>query len=254
MLRWDRVTVRYGDRTAVREASFSAGEGDWVMLCGPNGSGKTSLLEAAAGTIPYEGSIRLMGMESGRLRNRDRASRMAVLSQNNRVEEAFTVEETVALGLYARRRRRFDTDPEDRKRVSAVLERTGLAGMKKRRMPSLSGGETQRVFLAQVLIQQPGVLLLDEPAHSLDMRYQKAIYDLVRAWLGEGGRAVVSVEHDLDLAQAYGSRAVLIREGRILAEGPLPEVFSGENLRGTFDMDVRAWMRERKRFWTETDS
>lgn len=249
MLVWDRVTVCYGDREAVREASFSAGEGEWVMLCGPNGSGKTTLLEAAAGTLPYEGSIRLMGRESRGMRNRERAEKLAVLSQNSRLEEDFTVEETVALGLYARKRRRFERIDGEEELIAGALERTGLEGMGKRRMLTLSGGEAQRVFLSQVLIQQPRVLLLDEPARSLDLRYQKEIYDLVLSWLREGGRAVVSVEHDLDLALAYGSRAVLLREGRVRAEGKLPELFSAENLMETFGMDVRAWMEERKQNW-----
>ncbi len=250
MLIWDRVTVRYGERTAVREASFAVREGDWLMLCGPNGSGKTSLLEAAAGTEPYEGSIRLMGRESGPLGNRERASLMAVLSQNNRVEEDFTVGETVALGLYARQKR-FGEAADAKERVALALERTGLKGMEKRRMPTLSGGESQRVFLAQVLIQEPRVLLLDEMAHSLDMRFQKEIYDLVRAWLREGGRAVVSVEHDLDMALLYGTRGVLLREGQVQAEGPLPEVFSPQALQRTFGMDVSAWMKDKKRLWTD---
>ena len=251
MLEWKGVTVRYGQKTAAGEVSLAVREGDWLMLCGPNGSGKTTLVEAAGGVIPYEGSILLNGSEVRDMKSARRARQMAVLCQHNHTDADFTVAETVALGLYASRRRRFFPDPDGEERVARALEMTGLSDMAGRRMTELSGGEGQRVYLAQVFAQDADVLLLDEAARSLDMRYQKEIYDLVRAWLERGGRCAVSVEHDLDLCRLYGTRCALLARGRLVASGPAGEVMTAENLRNTFDMDVDGWIRRKKSVWTD---
>ncbi len=249
MLEWKHVTVRYDRKTAAEDVSFSVGEGEWLMLCGPNGSGKTSLIEAAGGVVPYEGSILLKGTEVRNMRSAARAREMAVLSQGSRVEEDFTVAETVALGLYASRRSRFSPAPEGERRVREALEMTGLADMASRRMTALSGGESQRVFLAQVLCQDTDVLLLDEATRSLDMRYQKEICDLVRAWLSRGRRCAVSVEHDLDLCRLYGTHCALLHGGRRVAFGRIDEVMTKEHLQRTFDMDADGWIRQKKSIW-----
>ena len=249
MLEWKDVTVRYDGKTAVDGVSLSVRAGEWLMICGPNGSGKTSLIEAAGGVLPYGGSILLNGREVSKMKSAARAREMAVLSQDNHVDEAFTVAETVSLGLYASRRSRFSPPPDGEERVARAIERTGLKGMETRRMTSLSGGESQRVFLAQVLAQDTGVLVLDEATRSLDMRFQKEIYDLVLAWLAEGGRCAVSVEHDLDLCRMYGTHCALMSRGRVTAAGPADRVMIPENLAETFDMDVDGWIRRKKDIW-----
>ncbi len=254
MLEWRHVTVRYDGRAAVQDVSMAVREGEWLMLCGPNGSGKTTLLEAAGGVNPYEGSILLRGREVRGMKSAERARQMAVLSQGNRVEEDFTVAETVSLGLYASRRGRFAPVPEGEERVRRALEMTGLAGMASRRMTALSGGESQRVFLAQVLCQDTDVLLLDEATRSLDMRYQKEIYDLVRTWLSRGGRCAVSVEHDPDLCRLYGTHCALLAGGRLVACGPADTVMTGDHLRRTFDMDAEEWILRKKSIWERKDN
>ena len=249
MLEWKGVTVRYGQKIAAENVSLEVREGDWLMLCGPNGSGKTTLVEAAGGVLPYEGSILLNGGEVRGMKSVVRARQMAVLCQNSRADGDFTVAETVALGLYASRKRRFFPSPDGEERVAEALEMTGLSAMAGRRMTELSGGESQRVHLAQVLAQNADVLLLDEAARSLDLRYQKEICDLVRAWLSRGGRCAVSVEHDLDLCRLYGTHCALIARGRITAFGRTRDVMTAENLAGTFDMDVDGWMRQKRDAW-----
>ena len=91
MLEWKDVTVRYDGKTAVDGVSLSVRAGEWLMICGPNGSGKTSLIEAAGGVLPYGGSILLNGREVSKMKSAARAREMAVLSQDNHVDEAFTV-------------------------------------------------------------------------------------------------------------------------------------------------------------------
>ena len=109
----------------------------------------------------------------------------------------------------------------------------------------------QRVFLAQVFAQNPQVLILDEPANHLDMKYQQHIFTLIQKWLKEPGRAVLSVVHDLSLARRYGSHAVLMDHGRSISQGRIGEVMTPENLQRVYGMNVYAWMREMLSQWQE---
>ena len=108
----------------------------------------------------------------------------------------------------------------------------------------------QRAFLAQVFAQDPQVLLLDEPANHLDLKYQRHIFSLIRDWLQTPGRAVVSVVHDLSLARRYGTHAVLMDRGRCAARGPVGDVLTPDALGRVYGMDVYAWMREMLAQWT----
>ena len=108
---------------------------------------------------------------------------------------------------------------------------------------TLSGGELQRAFLAQLFVQGPRMLLLDEPTNHLDLIYQKQVFALVRRWMDETGGAVISVVHDLSLAKAYGTHALLMKHGRTVESGPIGAVMTPEHINGVYGMDVYDWMR-----------
>ena len=124
-----------------------------------------------------------------------------------------------------------------------------MTELRRASMLTLSGGETQRTFLAQVFAQNPQVLILDEPANHLDLKYQQQIFSLIREWLKEPGRAVMSVVHDLSLARKYGTHALLMHHGEAVARGTAEDVLTPENLRRVYDMDVYGWMREMLAQW-----
>ena len=252
MLKVENVTVRYGSHTAVDDLSFTLEQGQWLMLVGPNGAGKSTLIEAIAQGVPYTGRMELEGRDARAYRPAQLARRLGVLSQRHNVSYAYTVEEVVQLGRYAHSRNPFGSgDDEGRERVEQALEMTGLREMRHASMLNLSGGEMQRAFLAQVFAQDPSILILDEPANHLDLVYQKHIFSLIRDWLDKPGRAVLSVVHDLSLARAYGTHAVLMHQGRCAARGPVDEVMTPERLRAVYGMDVYAWMRRMLACWQE---
>lgn len=245
MLQGDHVTVRYGEHTVVDNVSFQLQEGQWLMLAGPNGAGKSTLIEAIAQGVPYIGRIELAGQDIHALKPAQLAQRVGVLSQKNTVGYAYSVEEVVGLGRYAYQSG-FLTGrrDEDSRQVEQALEMTGLTELRRASMLTLSGGEMQRVFLAQVFAQNPQILILDEPANHLDLNYQQQIFSLIQEWLKEPVRAVLSVVHDLSLARRYGTHAVLLDQGTCVAQGNIDEVLTSENLNKVYDMDVSAWMRE----------
>lgn len=250
MLRAENVTVRYGEHTVVNDLSFHLREGQWLMLAGPNGAGKSSFIHAVSQIVPYTGRITLEGKDIRRMRPAQLARRIGVLSQKNNVGYSYTVEEVVGLGRYAHSRGFLaGKDDDGDERVETALELTGLTGLRRASVLTLSGGELQRTFLAQVFAQDPEILILDEPANHLDLIYQKHIFSLIREWLKQPGRAVISVVHDLSLAKRYGTHAVLLDSGRPVARGLLSEVFTPENLQKVYNMDVYGWMQEMLGQW-----
>ena len=250
MLTAERLTVRYGGRAVVDGVSFSLEAGQWLMLAGPNGAGKSTLIRAIAQGVPYTGRITLMGQDVRALRPAQLARQVGVLAQQHAVSYAYTVEEIVRLGRYAHAQGFLaGRDREGDARVEEALSMTGMAALRGKSVLTLSGGELQRAFLAQVFAQNPRVLLLDEPANHLDLGYQKHIFSLIGQWLQQPGRAVLSVVHDLSLALRYGTHAVLMDGGWCVAQGTTREALTPESLARVYGMDVAGYMRELTEPW-----
>ena len=250
MLRGDHITVRFGEHTVVDDLSFRLHEGQWLMLVGPNGAGKSTLIEAIAQGVPYTGCIRWAGKDIRNFSPAQLAQRVGVLSQRNSVGYAYTVEEVVGLGRYAHRSGLFAGGRgEDKARVEQALEMTGLSELRHASLLTLSGGETQRVFLAQVFAQDPQLLILDEPANHLDLKYQQQVFTLIQGWLTGSGRAVMSVVHDLSLARRYGTHAILMNHGKSISQGSITKVLTSANLSQVYEMNVGSWMREMLSQW-----
>ena len=250
MLKAELLTVRYGEKTVLQDLSLEIREGEWWVIVGPNGAGKSTLTGALGRTVPCEGRIFLEGKDVREIPVREYARKVGVLSQNHSAVYGFTVEEVVRLGRYARQTGFLrKADPDGAGRIDEALALTGLADLRRRNMLTLSGGETQRVFLAQVFAQNPQVLILDEPANHLDLKYQQHIFSLIRQWLQEPGRAVLSVVHDLSLARKYGTHAILMDHGKSISQGAVSEVMTPDNLQKVYGMDVYAWMRDMLSQW-----
>ncbi len=250
MLKGNHITVRYGEHTVVDDLNFELHEGQWLMLVGPNGAGKSTLIETISQGVPYTGDIMLEGKNVRRYKPAQLASKIGVLAQKNSVGYGYSVEEVVALGRYAYTSGFLSSRDDDGKmQVEKALEATGLTDLRRASVLTLSGGELQRTFLAQVFAQNPQVLILDEPANHLDLVYQKHIFSLIAEWLKQPGRAVMSVVHDLSLARRYGTHAALMNRGKCAAQGKINDVLTPENLRSVYDMDVYAWMQEMLAQW-----
>jgi iron complex transport system ATP-binding protein len=244
------VTVRYGDALIVDAVNFTVQDGDWFMIAGPNGAGKSTIVGAISGGVTYSGFIACCGRDIKTYKPQEYARFLGVLSQRYSVGYSFTVEEVVRLGRYAYSRGIFagGSDADD-EAIDAAIEQTGLGPFRHHSVLTLSGGELQRTFLAQLFAQEPRILILDEPTNHLDLVYQKQVFALIGEWLKEPGRAVVSVVHDLSLAKAYGTQALLLHGGRAVACGSVSEILCAKYLDTVYDMDVYAWMRTMLEQW-----
>lgn len=244
------LTVRYGGAAALRDVSFDLPEGGWLTVAGPNGAGKSSLINAISQSIGYEGSVEFEGRDLSAMKPAARARLVGTLAQSRGVGYAFTVGEVVRLGRYAYTKSIFSRDDnENELAVRAALELTGMTRLESRAVTALSGGELQRVFLAQLFAQNPRALLLDEPTNHLDLVYQKQTFELISEWVKAPGRAVLSAVHDLSLAKAYGSRALLLKGGEAVACGETDAALSRENLERAYSMDVYEWMSDMLSRW-----
>ena len=247
------LSVRYGEQTIVDKVSFSLREGQWLMIAGPNGAGKSTIVSAIAQGAPYTGQILFEGRDVKHYKPQALARNIGVLAQSHFVSYSFTVGEIVRLGRYAHAPGLFaPKGDEDELFVQKALDMCGLTELQDHSVLTLSGGELQRTFLAQLFAQNPRVLILDEPTNHLDLVYQKQCFALIGQWLKGEGRAVISVVHDLSLARAYGSHALLLDRGRLLAAGDARAVLNPENLQTAYAMDVFAWMRQMLGQWQES--
>ena len=224
------------------DLSFEVARGSIVGLLGPNGSGKTTLLRLIAGMLPPRtGRVTLDGEPVGRLARRDLARRLAVVPQDTHPAFDFSVLDIVLMGRYPHLGAFELEGAADLEIARDALTATGTAELESRPFSTLSGGEKQRVVIASALAQASDVLLLDEPTASLDLGYQFEIAALLRRLNRERGVTMVVSTHDLNLAAALCGRVVLLKQGRMLAQGATNETLTAPNIRALYgvDADVR---------------
>jgi cell division transport system ATP-binding protein len=204
---------------ALHDVSLEVSKGELVFLTGPSGAGKTSLLKLLfAAERPSEGQILALGRNVGRLREGgipDLRRRIGVVFQDFKLLPRRTVEENVALSLEV-----LGTPPrQTRARVFAMLKRVGLQQRRYHHPPALSGGEQQRIAIARALVNEPEILLADEPTGNLDADLTLEIMDLIAAAAARGTTVIVAT-HDLPLVRRYGRRMVRLEAGRLVDDEP----------------------------------
>jgi iron complex transport system ATP-binding protein len=220
-------------KKVVNHISLTLAAHEMAALIGPNGSGKSTLVRLLSGYLkPDSGVVWLFGQNIGKMPRKAAARLLTVMPQNIQFETPFTVEEIVRMGSFAR--------PEglDCHTAKILLQRLDLWELRNKAVTELSGGETRRAALAQALAQKPSVLLLDEPAANLDIRYQYELMELIAELHQETGLTALVVLHDLNLAAAYASRIIMLDEGQVAADGKPQEVLTPQNLANHFGVDA----------------
>ena len=209
------LTIRVGNRVLVRDLAINVMPGALIALLGPNGVGKTLTLHALAGLRPASsGTVQLRGTDIHQLGQRERALRLGLLLQEQDDPFPTTVMETALMGRHARLGLWQWETAEDHASSRQALEQMDLAGMEERLGSTLSGGERRRLGLATLLVQDPDVLLLDEPLNHLDPRHQFAVLAVLRRQAAEG-KAVLASLHDPVLALRDFDAALLLHgDGR----------------------------------------
>jgi cell division transport system ATP-binding protein len=216
MIRFTNVTKVYPNGVmGLRHVSFHVAKGEFVFLTGHSGAGKSSILSLViAEQKPSEGEVRVSGHQISRLRAKEvprLRRRLGIVFQDFRLLEYRTVEENVAFALEVTGARK-ETIPN---RVMRVLTQVGLASKARAYPKELSGGEQQRVGLARALVNDPHILIADEPTGNLDERATRGIFQLLREING-GGTVVVMATHNMELVRDTGYRVIELRSGEIV--------------------------------------
>ncbi len=233
------LTIRFGERVALRDVTLEVPRGQFVALAGPNGSGKTTLVRAALGFLaPDAGGVDLFGTPVQDLPIRERARRVAWVPQFEALRDDVPLGEYVLYGRYPFHRPLEADSTLDRAAARRALEEVGLADRATDGILSISGGERQRAILARALAQETPLLLLDEPTTHLDIGHQIDLLERVRRLARERAGTVVAALHDLNLAARYADRIVVLHRGRIVADGAPREVLSTELLARVWGVDA----------------
>jgi len=216
-------------KPVIRDVSFEVSAGEFVGIVGPNGSGKTTLLRTITGLLtPDHGKIHISGHQIEHLERRELARRVAFVPQLMEPVAGFSVEELVMLGRTPYFDRFSFETADDQDAVKWAIEELQIEGLVDRPVTELSGGEFQRVAIARALAQEPKLLLLDEPISHLDIRYQVKICKLLRKLRSH--RSIIATFHDLNIASRFCSSLILIKNGKLIAEGSPGRVVTPENI------------------------
>lgn len=222
ILDFDGVTLGYDRHPAVHHLKGSVQRGDLLAVVGPNGAGKSTLLKGIVGALrPFDGAIRLIGI--GR-------EEVAYLPQQAEIDRSFPicVFDMVAMGLWRQVGALRGLGRAHKVRVEEALAAVGLSGFEHRPVGSLSGGQTQRVLFARLLLQDAPLILLDEPFTAVDAKTAADLLALVQRWHGER-RTILAVLHDLEHVRRNFPQALLLARQPV-AWGPTPQVLTADNL------------------------
>lgn len=231
MLSVDSLCFQYRPgKEILRDITFGIREGEVLCLLGSNGTGKTTLMKCLLGLLrPKSGEVRLMGKSLQHAPAKVRAQKIAYVPQSSALSFPHTVREAVMMGRLPHIGFGQAPSPRDHAEVESTLEEMGIASLADRYFQQLSGGEKQLVMIARALAQEARLLILDEPTSNLDFSNQARTLNLVRK-LARRGNTVLLTTHSPDQAFLVSNQVIMIREGRVFADGLPDDVITDRNL------------------------
>jgi len=244
------ITVRKSKGLLLDGISLSISRNEFIGIIGPNGAGKTTLMNVIAGFERFRGTLRLFGhIETGK---RSRATRLRVgyVPQLFQIDPAFPIvaSEAVMTGAIGRLGLFRSPGREERQKAMQLMEMMRVAHLAERPLGQLSGGERQKVSLARAILQNPDLLLMDEPTAGLDIAVQKEVLNLVDKIHAEKTLTILFVTHDFNLLPSAMRRAVLLNHGKKVFDGNIDTALSGDNLSKLFDYPLFTFERNGRRF------
>ena len=218
----DNVSYRYNSDLVLENISFKADQGDLLGIIGPNGAGKTTLFSLILGLLEgYQGKITLFNED---IRNNRKAlKRIGYIPQKKNINQGFpaTVEEIVSLGVPGRK--------TNKDVIISALKIVGLLEQKDKRIGELSGGQQQRVLIAKALVNEPELLILDEPTTGIDLETQDRFYTLLRKLNSERNITIILASHDLDAINRLANKVACVNR-KMSFHGDAREFFGNEQL------------------------
>ncbi|CAN5419105.1 metal ABC transporter ATP-binding protein [soil metagenome] len=221
VIKLENVTYRYNSDLVLEDISFKADQGDLLGIIGPNGAGKTSLFSLILGLLEgYQGKITVFGEDIRN--NRKVLKKIGYIPQKNIIDQGFpaTVEEIVSLGVLERK---------TKDKIISAIKIVGLLEQKHKRIGELSGGQQQRILIAKALVNEPQLLILDEPTTGIDLETQNKFYALLRKLNSENKITIILASHDLDAINKLANKIACVNR-KMSFHGDAREFFGNEQL------------------------
>lgn len=233
MIKVRDASFAYENELVLQNMNVEINKNKMTGIIGPNGCGKTTFIKILTGILSLsKGTVYLENKEIKSYTKKQLAKKISVLSQHITDGFQFTVYEIVCLGRYAHQQGLFSTwSDEDENIVQATMKQTGIDNLSDRTLDTLSGGEKQRVFLAQCLTQQPDIIILDEPTNHLDIKYQIEICELLKKLVRTENITVICIFHDLNLASLFCDEIILMEKGQILIKDETKKILTNKNVK-----------------------
>ncbi len=231
------VSCGYGDKEILSGISFDIDEPGYICIVGPNGVGKSTLVKLIDGIVkPTSGRIEVFGRELGDYTLKELSKVVGYVPVMSSDFNVMSVLDTVLRGRYSRQKWR--TTAKDIAVAVKSLKAMEIEDLIDRNFNELSAGQRQKVSISRGLVQEPRILMLDEPTANLDIRHQVYVSAFLRGLSERTGTTCFTVSHDLNLAAKYATKVIVLRKpGRIYAIGRPEEVITEEMIRDVYDMD-----------------
>ena len=230
----ENISAAYRDRLALSGVSFTVPSGEIMAILGPNGAGKSTLIKAMLELIPrVSGKAEFFGKNLSRVRKR-----IAYMPQSASIDWDFParVKDVVLMGTYTHLGWLRRPGKKEHQAAQAAMEQLDISDLASRQISELSGGQKQRTFVARALAADADLLVMDEPFAGVDMKSEKTILQVLRS-LASSGKTVLLVHHDLATVREFCSSVLLLREGNLVASGPLDTTFTAKNISQAYGIE-----------------
>lgn len=226
----------YDSKRILNNINLTFGEPGLVCILGPNGVGKTTLVKCINKLLkPDSGSVEINGVDVHTMSLLDIARILAFVPNSSSSVFGMSVSEAILLGRHPRAG--WTTSERDIEMVDAAIELMELQEFSDRDIRQLSAGQMQRVLIARGLVQEPEILVLDEPTSNLDVKYQMDVMRFLKAYARDRRIPVIMVCHDLNITAAYADRVILMSNGGIYADGKAADVLTRENIQTVYQVE-----------------
>ncbi|MFH0727931.1 MAG: ATP-binding cassette domain-containing protein [Pseudomonadota bacterium] len=244
------ITVRKTGEVLLNDIRLGITRHEFVGIIGPNGAGKTTLLNVIAGFEKFEGALSLFGKRETWKRSRGTRLRIGYVPQSFPIDPAFPIFalEAVMTGAIGRLGLFHPPGRPEREKALRLMEMMRVAHLAQRPLGQLSGGERQKVSLARAILQQPDILLMDEPTANLDVAVQREVLNLINEIYERESLTLLFVTHDFNMLPAAMRRAVLMNHGKTVFDGDINTALSGRMLSKLFRYPLETFERNGKRF------
>jgi len=238
ILRLEKIAFSYGLKRNLDDISLEAGRGELIGLMGPNGSGKTTLMRCINGLLHIQGGIiYLDGGDLQQMKVAEIARICAGIPADVPDDFHLSVKEYVTLGRYPFVKNYWWEGKEDEEIVSRALEEFHVTALSGRKLSEVSSGEKARVLLAKGVVQQPRIMLVDEPSAHLDLKYKLQVMESLRD-LSRKGVTVITASHDINLLSKYCDKVLLMSRGRIVSHGKPCDVINEASIQDVYEVEV----------------